>query len=219
MSTLLHNLIISLCHRKEWKFVLAVSTSLPVVPCCPGLRKYFCSQRSHCLYFTAYHLRSSIPLDKLRQASGRVKDCMHPNDQVLYHKIIEGFGLEEAFKDHLSQPLCNGQGHLSVYQVVATSNLTLSISEFAHLHCRDWWWSPSYQCIPSLLHIHSNPLLKLLLTLVYLIIHRERTNVGRECTAEVKQGSSFHMSCCQQASASTNPLNLDLILIAEVCQI
>lgn len=153
MSTLLQNLVISLCHWKEWKFVLAVSTSLPIVSCCPGLQMYFFSLRSHCLYFTAYHLRSSIPLDKLR--------------------------------------------HLSLYQVAATCNLTLNISKFAHLHCRDWWWSPSYQCIPSLLHIHSNPLLELLLTLVYLIIHREGTNVGRECAAEVKQGSSFHMSCCQ----------------------
>jgi len=35
----------------------------------------------------------------------------------LFHRIINQFGLEGTFKDHLVQPPRHGQGHLSLHQV------------------------------------------------------------------------------------------------------
>lgn len=40
MLPLLQNLVISLCHEKDPKFVLAVSTALPILPGCPALQIY-----------------------------------------------------------------------------------------------------------------------------------------------------------------------------------
>lgn len=75
MPTLLQNCYFFV----SWKgseVVLAVSTALPILACCPALQMYLFSQRSHYLYFTVDQLRNSILSDKLRQVSVSVNGFM-----------------------------------------------------------------------------------------------------------------------------------------------
>lgn len=38
-------------------------------------------------------------------------------NNLLYHPVIDWFGLEGIYKENLGQPLCHGQGHLALDQV------------------------------------------------------------------------------------------------------
>ena len=47
-----------------------------------------------------------------------ISPCPISFKEASLEEIIEQFGLEGTFKDHLVQPLCHGQGHLSLDQIV-----------------------------------------------------------------------------------------------------
>ncbi|KAK4807192.1 hypothetical protein QYF61_024312 [Mycteria americana] len=73
-----------------------------------------------------YHLGQEVVVDAVQEPPGLLMPfCVDPPADVRVvegpHEdkglIIERFGLEGTFKDHLVQPTCHGQGHLSLDQV------------------------------------------------------------------------------------------------------
>ena len=89
------------------------------------------------------------------QEDMNVGGAKHASTDTTIHRVIEWFGLEETFKDHLVQPCATGrQGHFSLDQV-AQSPIQPDFEQF------QWWGIHNFsgQCVPVSYYPHPKKIL------------------------------------------------------------